>query len=112
MNLSLYDAITSGVYDARIGMFIDPFSGEHMTLQQAVARNAINANVKEIIHPITKQRLAVQQVLNNTSLVDSDQGLFHNPKNKNSYTMQEAVDIGLNRETAVLAFGNFRRCSR
>ena len=94
VNLSLYDAVTSGVYDHRIGMFIDPFSGEHMTLKQAVARRAINANIKEIIHPITRERMTLQQVLNNTSLVDSDQGLFHNPKNKKSYTMQEAVDMG------------------
>ena len=93
LNMSLYDAIKSGVYDVTRGVFVDPFSGEIMTLKQAAARKAINANVREIVHPISKQRLTLKAVLN-TSLIDSDQGLFHNPKTKKSYTLQEAVDMG------------------
>ena len=73
LNMSLYDAIKSGVYDVTRGVFVDPFSGEIMTLKQAAARKAINANVREIVHPISKQRLTLKAVLN-TSLIDSDQG--------------------------------------
>lgn len=94
LNMSLYDAIESGVYVVTRGVFVDPFSGEVMTLKQAAARKAINDNVREIVHPISKQRMTLRAAMLNTSLIDSDQGLFHNPKTKKSYTLQEAVDMG------------------
>ena len=93
LNLSLHDAITCGVYDASRGVFVDPFTNDVMTLSEAVASGAIDGSAREVVNPVSGQRLPVRTVLHST-LMDAERALFHDPKTRKSMTLTEAADKG------------------
>ena len=87
--LSFEDTIVSGLYDENSGLFIDPYSGSNITLEEALASNLVDP-ASCVRSPATGQEYTLQNAINSGFLDFSSGRLIDLSANK-SIDMNEAL---------------------
>ncbi len=124
LGLSLSQALAQGLYDNRLGRFIDPVSREELTLQDAIQRKLIDPTVAEIVHPVTGERLSLEAAISE-GVVDPVSGRFRDLRSGKQISLLDARDRQLIQEKVTLTeaatagildesgqFWDSRRCRR
>lgn len=90
--MTLAEAMASGLLDSNSGLFIDPATGEEMSVAEALSKNRIDASNAMIItpHGVMSLQDAIDQ-----GLVDLERGLCKDPDSGLWISLDEAVKKGL-----------------
>ncbi|CAG0880401.1 unnamed protein product [Darwinula stevensoni] len=89
--LSIYDAISVGLYVPSTGKFAHPTHGRMLTLEEACKEDVLDAERSIIRHVVSGQLLALPEAVAE-GLVDSKEGRYVVPGSNDQLTLQQALE--------------------
>ncbi|RZF34399.1 hypothetical protein LSTR_LSTR016777 [Laodelphax striatellus] len=97
--ISIIDAVEKGICDEESGLFVDPATGEMLTLQEAIETNLIDpesVRVKDTRNPASPRTLTLKEAIEK-GLIDGESGkvLDFNSPNVPELSLREAMDKGI-----------------
>ena len=92
--LTLDEALSCGLIDAKTGLVTDPSSGQKMTVGEAVAHGIIDGQASTITDPSTGRPVSLTQGLQ-SGIVDGKMGKIRNTATGKEITIEEAVRSGV-----------------
>lgn len=116
-DMTLIEAVEAELFDPEDHRNLSEIPPAGMTFPVALNRGLVDAKRKEIIHPITGERLPLEEAINtdfimtvpypaapdsvevtkalDSCLIDQNKGVFYHPKTREQFPVTEAVESGL-----------------
>lgn len=90
--IGLYEALVKGIYDEESGLFMDPQSGKHLTLEQAIGEKLIDPNSIQIKDKTgTYKDISLLEAIHSGMIDDTS----HMNVDSRNLTLKQAFDVGI-----------------